>query len=653
MRNLSIKLTIAMILIAGNTVFSNICVIPRPNNIKTMNGSFVISPATEILYDCQEAKNVAQYLCDQLAVPMGSRLEVVSLNDKENTDGHILITTDGKPLKCDSESYELNVTPQSIAIKAQSRKGLFYGVQTFLQLMPADVFSKEKQDNVVWALPCIAITDSPVLPWRGYMLDVSRHFFSKETILRQIDLLALYKINVFHLHLTDDQGWRVEIKKYPRLTEVGAWRRKSKDSDEKYGGFYTQNDLREIVEYARQREVMIVPEIEMPGHSMAVIAAYPELSCRGESVEVRLEGGVSPYNLCPSNEKVYDFIADVFDEIVEIFPSPYIHIGGDEAQKGHWLQCPRCVEKAGAKVNPDRGSQDWDKIIALQPYFVGRVNDIIQRRDKTMIGWDEIADYDGLADLPGAVVQSWRSSYPGLKAAEKGHKVIMSPVTTFYLDYPNGRRNIERIYNTVIPDRSWRHYFDVENIMGVECPLWTESVSNQSTVDYMTWPRLLAMAELGWTDIDLRSYGEFQSRLKDNQDRLNRLGVNYQKLSGDKLACRWRPEDMPENEILEYDITGVIDKPGKWEILFVYEGGRKGLSTLGFEVVQNEEIIALCNRSQTLGWRDTWPVVTVDVNGLDLNTKQFLRIKLRRNPAEQGQALDSLGSVWFTYKKSK
>lgn len=626
---------------------AGISIIPRPNNIKAMNGNFVISSATKILYEGQEAKSVAQYLSSYLSVAIGTKLELSSLVDKENPEGNLLITTDGNPLKANTESYELSVNTKGIVLKAQNRKGLFYAVQSLLQLMPAGVFANEKQDHDKWTVPCVEINDSPAMSWRGYMLDASRHFFPKETILRQIDLLALYKINRFHLHLTDDQGWRVEIKKYPKLTEVGAWQ--ILDDGTKKGGFYTQQDLREIVEYAKQREVMIIPEIDMPGHSQAAIAAYPELSCHGASVAVRIKSGISKENMCPSNEKVYEFVADVLDEIMEIFPSPYIHIGGDEAHKGNWLKCPRCTAKVGVTMNPS-DENERKKIVVLQDEFVGQVNAMIRQRGKIMIGWDEIIENEAIGNIEGAIIQSWRSALPGLKAAENGHKVILSGGNTFYLDYPNGRRNIERIYNTVTPDRFWRYSLKLENIIGVECPLWTETVASQDQVDYMTWPRLLALAELGWTDLGLRSYGEFKSRLKENEKRLDRLGVNYQKLDGEKLACRWKPEDMPENEVLEYDITGVIDKSGNWEVAFVYEGGKKGLTTVGFEIVQNDKIIALCDRNQTLGWRDTSPVNTVKVKGIDLNEKQVLRIKLLRKQELKGKPLDGLGSVWFTSK---
>ncbi|WP_262496563.1 beta-N-acetylhexosaminidase [Confluentibacter flavum] len=622
-------------------------IIPRPNHIKAMDGNFLISSNTIILYDGEEAKSVALYLSDYLTVTIGKNLKVSSLPVNKNREGHILITTEGKTIKTDAEDYELVVSPKNIFLKAQSRKGLFYAVQSFLQLMPVEVFSDKEQENVIWSIPCVEIKDAPALSWRGYMLDVSRHFFSKETILRQIDLLALYKINRFHLHLTDDQGWRVEIKKYPKLTEIGAWN--ILDNGKKQGGFYTQKDLKEIVEYAKEREVMIIPEIDMPGHSLAAVAAYPELSCHGNPVAVMTKAGISADNMCPSNEKVYEFVNDVLKEIVGIFPSPYIHIGGDEAQKSNWMKCPRCTSKAGVTKNSS-DKADREKIYALQDEFIGRVKTLVKQHDKIMIGWDEIIENEHIENIEGAIIQSWRSAYPGFRAAEKGHKIILSSGTTFYLDYPNGQRNIERIYNTVVPDKYWKHFFNRENIIGVECPLWTESVSNQREVDYMTWPRMLALAEVGWTDMSYRSYGEFKSRLRENEKRLDLLGVNYQKIDGEKLACQWKPEDTPENEVLEYDITGIIDKPGKWEVAFVYEGGKQGLNTEGFEIVQNNKVIAFCNSQQSLGWRDTSPVNIVNVESVDPNMKQTLRIKLLRDEKLQGESLDGLGSVWFTYK---
>ncbi len=622
-------------------------IIPRPNSIKAIDGDFVISPATTILYDGEEAKNVAEYLSDYLSVTLGTSLEVSALAFTKNGEGNIILTTEGKPIEADAERYELLVSPKSISLNAQSRKGLFYAVQSLLQLMPIEVFSDEEQKNVTWSVPGVAISDAPALSWRGYMLDVSRHFFSKETILRQIDLLALYKINRFHLHLTDDQGWRVEIKKYPKLTEIGAWN--IPDNGIKQGGFYTQKDLKEIVEYAKEREVMIIPEIDMPGHSLAAVAAYPELSCHGNPVAVMTKAGISADNMCPSNEKVYEFVSDVLDEIVELFPSPYIHIGGDEAQKSNWMKCPRCTSKVGVAINSS-DKADRKKIHTLQDEFIGRVNTLLKQHDKIMIGWDEIIENEAIENIEGAIIQSWRSAYPGLRAAEKGHKVIVSSGTTFYLDYPNGQRNMERIYNTVVPDKYWKHFLNREDIIGVESPLWTESVSNQNQVDYMTWPRMLALAEVGWTDMSYRNYREFKLRLRENEKRLDRLGVNYQKIDGEKLACQWRPEDTPENEVLEYDITGIIDKPGNWEVAFVYEGGKQGLDTEGFEIVQNNKVIAHCNSQQSLGWRDTSPVNIVNVENVHPNMKQTLRIKLRRDEKLQGESINGMGSIWFTYK---
>jgi len=632
---------------SGYTVDKAINVIPRPNssdpsNMKALRGEFIFTPETRIYYIGLEAKSVADYLGDRLAAPLGRKLETLPLVDGVDTKGHIIIKIDGKATGI-SESYELLVNSAGIVIKAPLRQGLFYATQTLLQLLPPQVFAKQKQDNVAWVVPAVEIADRPTLAWRGYMLDVSRHFFPKETILRQIDLLALYKINRFHLHLTDDQGWRIEIKKYPKLTEVGSWQ--ILDDGSKKGGFYTQADLREIVEYAKQREIMIIPEIDMPGHSQAALAAYPELSCHGNAVKVKIKAGVTSDNMCPSNEKVYTFIGDVLDEIVEIFTGPYLHIGADEASKGNWVKCPRCTAKAGVKIN-STDKADREKINQLQALFVRQVNKMIRERGKTMIGWDEITDHDGLSDLPDAVVQSWRSAYPGLKAAEKGHKVIMSPANVFYLDYPHGHRSTEPMYTSAIPDKYWKG-FKID-IMGVECALWSESVSNQQSIDYMTWPRLMAVAELGWTDYSSRSYRDFSERRRANEIRLDLLGVNYQKIDGEKLACRWRPEEMPENEVLEYDISGALQQSGKWQFVFVYEAC-KGISTMGFEIVQNDKVIGISPRNQTLGWRDTCPVLDVQVEDLDPKARQTLRIKLRRNPKDQGKNLDSMGSVWVNY----
>jgi hexosaminidase len=610
-------------------------IIPRPNSMTARTGAFTVTPQTKLLYTGTQAKGVAEYLSERISVPMGVTLKPTAHENGKIPGNSLLIVSDGGQGKSESEAYTLSVTPESIVIRAPAHAGLIHGTQSLLQLLPPEIFSGRKHDRVSWRVPCVEIDDKPSLPWRGYMLDVSRHFFSKETVLRQIDLLALYKINRFHLHLTDDQGWRVEIKKYPKLTTVGAWRN---EGGERYGGFYTQDDLKEIVAYATARGVMIIPEIDMPGHSVAAIAAYPELSCKQQSVSVRSKAGVSPHNICPSREENYAFIGDVLDEIANIFPCPYIHIGGDEASKAHWKTCNSCKAKA---------KQQKTDINGLQGYFVGRVNTMIRQRGKTMIGWDEILDHGGAGKIDGAVVQSWRSSYPGLKAAERRHNAILSPGVYTYLDYPNGRRKIEGIYQMVIPDRYWSGHFSANKVLGVEAPLWTETVKNQDMVDYMTWPRMLALAEMGWTQIDLRSYDEFRARLKANEQILDQLGVNYQRIDGDRLACRWRPEDVPENQTLAYDITGALDKPGKWRLAFVWDGGT-GLETSGIEIEQAGKVICRSDVKTTVGWRDTNPVLILDIVDLQPELKQTLRIMLRRPAEMKGKALGSVGAIWLT-----
>jgi hexosaminidase len=422
------------------------------------------------------------------------------------------------------EGYRLEVQAEVVIIEALTPTGIFYGIQSLRQLLPVEVEERHPIPGADWSIPCQVITDRPRFAWRGFMLDEGRHFHGKETVLQTLDLMALQKLNVFHWHLTEDQGWRIEIKKYPRLTEVGSRRAGTRQgfTDGQHdgvvhGGFYTQDEIREIVAYAAHRHITVVPEIEMPGHSLAALAAYPELSCIGGPFEVSTHFGIFPDIYCAGKESTFAFLQDVLDEVMELFPSPYIHIGGDEAPKKRWKECPDCQRRIR-----DEGLKDEH---ALQGYFTNRIAAYLDSKGRHVIGWNEILQ-NGL--VKGAVVQFWARGRERLLEAIRTDKraTVMSPYSNTYLDYSYNLTPLSRTYRyEPIPKELGEG--DAGSILGLESPLWTEWVPNRARLDYQVYPRLTAMAETGWTLKDKKDYQDFHRRLEKFLERLGRLGVRY------------------------------------------------------------------------------------------------------------------------------
>ncbi|HXG65660.1 MAG TPA: beta-N-acetylhexosaminidase, partial [Blastocatellia bacterium] len=406
-----------------------VAIIPQPVSLTVREGSFTLRPETVIITD-GATHPVGQLLSGWLAPATGHALRV--RRAKKDQANSIILRIDPALSRLGDEGYRLEVTPQRVMIRAPKAAGAFYAVQSLRQLLPPAVYAKSAQKGVAWSMPCVSIEDYPRFPWRGAMLDVGRHFMPKEVVLKFIDLLALHKMNTFHWHLTEDQGWRIEIKKYPKLTQVGAWRKETRvghENDKKgfdgkpHGGFYTQAEIREVVAYARQRFINIVPEIEMPGHAQAAIAAYPELGNTGEKLEVSTVWGVHK-NVFNVNEKTILFLQDVLTEVLALFPGKFIHIGGDEVPKDQWQASPQ----AQARIK-ELGLKDEHE---LQSYFIRRMDEFLTKRGRRLIGWDEILE-GGLA--PGATVMSWRGDKGGIAAARAGHDVVMAPNTHTYFDY--------------------------------------------------------------------------------------------------------------------------------------------------------------------------------------------------------------------------
>ncbi len=521
---------------------NQIAIIPQPVKLVENAGHFLLPQSIVIVSPTEpEMKQVNAFLSDRLSVPTGIPV-VVKSSDANATVQLILNKKEDNIIG--KEGYNLSVTPSNIIIKANDAAGLFYGVQTLVQLFPKEIESKSFVSNIKWEAPCVTITDYPRFGWRGLMFDVARHFFTKEDVEKYIDQMVRYKYNLLHLHLTDDEGWRIEIKSLPKLTSVGAWNVKKvgyfgtfsvpkPDEPRNYGGFYTQEDIKEIVQYAKDRFVNILPEIDVPGHSLAAIAAYPDLSCSGGVNNIGVASGeeikdwdthtaLYDDNLCPANENVYTFLDKVLTEVARMFPFEYIHMGGDETFKTFW-------EKSDA-VKALMKKEGLKNMEEVQSYFEKRVEKIVESKGKKFMGWDEILE-GGLA--PNAVVMSWRGMEGGIKAAKMGHDVVMSPTDFAYIDYMQGDSAIEpHIYATLRLKKSYEFEplpdgVDPKYIKGGQANLWTEQVYNMRHAEYMTWPRAFAISEDVWSQKENKNWNNFVARVEKHFARYDVAQVKY------------------------------------------------------------------------------------------------------------------------------
>jgi len=522
---------------------NEIAIIPQPVKIITNNGYFTLPKNVIIEAPANDAlKETISFLKDHLSVPTGIS---VTVNNTISPASTIKLLLNKKAdAVIGKEGYHLLVTPKNITIQANEPAGLFYGVQTLVQLFPKEIESAIKVENIKWEAPCVTITDYPRFGWRGLMFDVARHFFTKEDVEKYIDQMVRYKYNLLHLHLTDDEGWRIEIKSLPKLTEVGAWNVKKvgyfgtfsvpkPDEPRNYGGFYTQDDIKEIVQYAKERFVNILPEIDVPGHSLAAIAAYPELSCSGGVKNIGVSSGENikdwdthtalyDDNLCPANENVYTFLDKVITEVAQLFPFEYIHMGGDETFKTFWENSDAIKELM--KREKLKNMQE------VQSYFEKRVEKIVESKGKKFMGWDEILE-GGLA--PNAVVMSWRGMEGGIQAAKMGHDVVMSPTTFAYIDYMQGDPAIEpHIYATLRLKKAYEFEpvpdsVNPKFIKGGQANLWTEQVYNMRHAEYMTWPRAFAIAEDLWSPKENKNWDNFVTRVEKHFARYDVAQIKY------------------------------------------------------------------------------------------------------------------------------
>lgn len=528
-------------------VFSQqkISVIPEPVSLQQTNGNFVLPSQVVIATgNSSSLGNTLDFLKKYLATATG--YSVSQSQSANNATIRLTLLTE-KDATIGKEGYRLSVKPGGVEIKANEPAGLFYGAQTLVQLFPKEIEGTEKVEGIEWTAPAVEITDYPRFGWRGLMFDVSRHFFTKQEVKDFIDDMARYKFNLLHMHLTDDEGWRIEIKSYPKLTSVGAWNVKKEgyfgdftpptaDEPKDYGGFYTQDDIRELVKYAGDRYVNILPEIDVPGHSLATIASYPELSCTPGAEKYRVRSGekimewhgngtftaLVDNTLCPANEKVYTFLDKVVTEIAELFPFEYIHMGGDEAAKNFWEKSPQV--KALMK------KENLKDMHAVQSYFTKRLEKIVSSKGKKFIGWDEILE-GGLA--PNAAVMSWRGVKGGIEAAKMGHEVVMSPTTFAYLDYMQGDVITEpRVYASLRLNKSYEFEpvpegVDPKFIKGGQANIWTEQIYNVRHLQYMLWPRGFAIAESVWSPKEKKNWNNFVEKVEDHFARYDVADINY------------------------------------------------------------------------------------------------------------------------------
>ena len=520
-----------------------IALIPQPASLSQGSGVFSLpSELIIVVPQNDELKKIATGLSRQLAIAT----KKVTIQEGNAPSPNAIFLSLSNDSNIPKEGYSLKVTTTGITLTAKEPAGIFYGVQTLLQLLPKQIESKETLKSVVeWSIPVVTIEDHPRFGWRGLMLDVSRHFFTKEQVKQYIDDMVKYKFNVLHWHLTDDQGWRIEIKSLPKLTSVGAWRvdktgtfntfsKPSPNEPKTYGGFYTQEDIKEVVQYAKERYVNILPEIDVPGHSLAAIAAYPELSCTPGTYAVNSgepfmdwSHGHPPIalidnTLCPANEKVYEFMDKVFTEVAQLFPFEYIHMGGDETARNFWQK--------SAAIKALMKKENLKNLDEVQSYFVKRMGKIIESKGKKMIGWDEILQ-GGLA--PGAAVMSWRGMKGGIEAAKQGHEVVMTPTDFVYIDYMQGDTILEPpVYATLRLKKSYQFEpvpegVDPNLIKGGQANLWTEQVYNMRHAQYMTWPRAFAVAEALWSPKEKRDWNDFVGRVEKHFERFDIAQIKY------------------------------------------------------------------------------------------------------------------------------
>jgi hexosaminidase len=503
----------------------DISIIPEPVSYTKLSGKFTLKKTTTI-YSKSELLEISEYLKNFLFPATGFNLIIEQSNEKYDKENSINLKITDENSELGAEGYLLQINPKEITISAKNSAGIFYGVQTLRQLLPIEIESNIVVNNVAWEIPCLKIEDFPRFPWRGYMLDEARHFHGKKAVLKLLDIMALLKLNIFHWHLTDDQGWRIEIKKYPKLTEIGSRRGgtqiggflSKKVSNIPHSGYYTQEEIREIVKYAKDRFITIVPEIDLPGHTRALLASYPHLSCRRFKFRVSPHWGIHKDVLCIGKEEGFELIQGILDEIVQLFPSKLIHIGGDEVPKKRWKECPDCQSRLKIEGLQNERS--------LQVYFTNRIISYLNSKNCKVIGWNDILD-ENLKD--SIIIQYWlRKKKRIFRHICKGGQVIMSNFKYTYLDHSYSFAPLKLAYNfEPIPKNLDIRFHN--RVLGLEALMWSEFIPNLKRLEWQTFPRVIALAEIAWTPKKKKIYNVFEKRLKNLTNRFDLLKLNYAK----------------------------------------------------------------------------------------------------------------------------
>ena len=650
MRTFSILTVIGVLSLTAVAGVSAPAIIPQPDKLELSQGEFRLTGETRICAD-EASKAEGEFLAARLRRATGFDVKLVVKATSEPGKGDILMTMTGDKTALGNEGYSLTAKTNAVVIQAASRAGIFYGIQTLLQLLPPEVFSAVAAKDVTWSIPCVYISDQPRFQWRGFMLDVSRHFFSKDEVKQTLDAMALHKLNTFHWHLVDDHGWRIEIKKYPKLTQVGAWRSDvgfkldpksttAYGADGRYGGFYTQDEVREVVAYAAARHITIVPEIEMPGHSIAALAAYPELSCSGEPRGTDVPAGVHAGVYCAGKEEPFEFLQNVLAEVIELFPSQYIHIGGDEVPKENWKKCERCQ----ARIKEEGLKNEHE----LQSYFIRRIEKIINGKGRNLIGWSEIRE-GGLA--PSAAVMDWIGG--ALETANEGRNVVMSPTSFCYFDYYQSQNQaaepraiggylpLSKVYSfEPIPTKldAARH----KHILGAQGNVWTEYMPNFKQVQYMAFPRLSALAEVAWSPKESRNYEDFLARMETHYQRLDKAGINCRRETSVKIGD-WTPKQISTSATtLEWDVTKLVKSAGDVRISLNYTKGVHGLRLDWVALVEDGKEVARDAHAGFTGSNPRKPMYSVSLPAFNSGAKYSIRAQV----AGDG-GTDSAGSVFW------
>jgi hexosaminidase len=609
---------ITLMLWAATAFAAAPALIPLPQQMQLQSGTFTLCPpqlipgapapaVTKILVDTASREN-GEYLAAQLYKSTGYRFEVATNSGIAPVANAILLTTNSALASLGAEGYELTVATNSVLIRAPASAGVFYGVISLLQLLPPEILSPRPVVGVPWTVPCVYIQDAPRFPWRGWMLDSVRHFFNKDEVKEFIDAMALNKLNMFHWHLDDDTAWRIEILKWPLLTQVGAWRNNvnfglnprsstAYGDDGRYGGFYTQADIREIVAYAAQRHITVVPEIEMPGHSSAALNAYPQfgcgcLTCSSAPGSLDITNSNAGGVFCAAKPETMAFLQDVLTEVMDLFPGPYIHIGGDEVNSSNWGQ-----HSLDQNLKASLGLSTMQQ---YQGYFTQQIANWLKSRGRTLIGWSEIMN-GGL--VTNAVVMDWLtgSSSRGVQAATNRQYAVMTPTSTCYINYienpgtvwsneppsQSGTVTLSTCYNfEPIPSSLPAAYTNY--ILGAQGNNWAEFTPSKLDMEFKMFPRLCALAEVNWTAPALKNYTSFANRLVIHKQRLTQMGVNYNPSMEPPQIAAWTSSQISTSySLVSWDITSSVTNAGEIDLSFSWKTGSNGLDIAWAALLEN------------------------------------------------------------------